>query len=309
MSEIDRMSMCSACAMLAPEPTDTEHLKFVPYFREAKELDQFSFDNTNERHEINPQDVLAEYEFEDRAKCSILPRLHDHWHGWVVRTRCGKVLKLGSNCGPQHIADFSRIKAYSRDSRSQYAFVSQTRKNLQEIREKLVEAATWQERIWDFRRRLNDRMPMLAQGLTRQFLDKRLAAEQRALGIEMWDLSRRDVRPDLRVLATLDALSAAWSEEAPPGRTEQGEIRKQVRGLLDRVNEALAWARSARVLLTQERFADACRIYDSEYRTRETPVGGRQEVFERVRQRYDVDAKGVVEIGTDNRVTVEWVRT
>lgn len=60
------------------------------------------------RHAVDIADLLGEYSMKDRQECSYFG--HPHNNGLLIFSRCGKLLKIGSDCGSKYVIGYKRLR-------------------------------------------------------------------------------------------------------------------------------------------------------------------------------------------------------
>lgn len=314
MAEVDRYPPCPECeALPAASDTEAEHFEAFLYVRDPKELARFEIVSTSERHRLSVDDVLAEYSLPENTPCSMLPRGHPHREGYVVRTQCGRTIKLGKVCGRQMIDRFREVERQARKARAYQEFVPKTTERLRSLRTLYDGAAAEQARLWAFREYLGTEARALSQELQNAYRVRLDALEaERIPGIELWDWEQPDVTRCATELRRLELDARGWETERP-GVTQQRAVLDRIRGVEERVQESIAWARTASIHATREGMTTACRVLDSEWK--ETHVssfdpivgratGRRAEVFRRTRDRFRVTSTGLDVL--DRPVPIAW---
>jgi hypothetical protein len=310
MAEVDSYPICPTCEDVgAADDPAVEYFDEFAYLRSPAELDRFPIVATEERHRISVTDVLAEYDMPETMRCSMLPRSHPHRHGWVVRTRCGMVVKFGSECGENMVDGIERVKFYAKNARQFQSYVTTAPGRVRDLSERYAEATELERRVQAFRDRLRDVGGPFYQELLNTYAPQGSlgdsARSSGSAGAAMWDFGRPYVtRLGPRVRSLRDA-AKDW-DKTRPGLTRWREIFGEIKDLDDAIADFLLWARRAAQHMTREGMAEACRVIDSEWQDRAVeafdPRSGRtvqrrEQVFVRTRERFRVVDGGVEVFG------------
>lgn len=313
MSINERLPMCSRCEGIpSADEGAEEHFEQVPYLDAREAVERYITVPTDTRHRVHLSAVKAEYQLPDPIDCSI-QGAHRHNHGYVVETRCGMLLRLGSNCSSKLIDGFSRLERRTAQSREYHRFLDAMRTQLRELRQRFGDAVENERRFWAFRQYLTRESPELVARFKRHWNER---ASKRVVeqipGIELWDFERVEVSRQGPMLREMELISESWGG-APPPWSEQQRFRDQVRAVRERVEDFTGWARRAGVLLTRAGMEHGCEVLDSRMRTESTTVFDRQlgrevvrqeEVFRRVHDRFRTTDEGILD---DTRlIRVAW---
>lgn len=307
MSEAERYKPCPECESLsASNDAEIEHYEGFAYLRDPAELERFQLVSTDLRHRIAVNDVLAEYSMPLDIQCSMLPRGHRHRDGYIVRTRCGVVLKLGSQCGRHLIDNFVQVERTAKRAREYTTFVPTMQERLRVLRARYGEAVAYQKRLWAFREFLGAEAQVMAQEFENAYRVRNDAGEAAKIpGIELWNWEMPPIDRFGSRLRSLEFELDGWREK-PPGITEQKEIRKRLAAIEDGVTDFLQWARVAALLVSREGMERACVVLDSSWEDTHTTafdgragrmVGRTVSSFRRTRDRFHVTEDGLQVLG------------
>lgn len=104
----DNFVNCAECAEL---PSSDKQLEIVPprTFDPAEVRRIETTEREQVRHAVDAVDVILTYKVPFDIACSY-PGAHPHQNGLVARTRCGKVVRIGSMCGASAVHGWDEIK-------------------------------------------------------------------------------------------------------------------------------------------------------------------------------------------------------
>lgn len=247
---------CPDCAAAAPHErprsaTDEDDAKIV----HEHELDERWRDRVMDqgvRHSMSTEDVLAQYELPKEIACSILGQ-HRHKAGLVVRSKCGRVLFLGSTCGRQHVVGFSdaeKLLEERRFKRGARAALSGATEHALAMRQQIDRC----RHFFDLKRRLADDFEALVKD----------ANERARLGAPGREVAVRNDRgePDVGHLRGLEFWSGSFSigslekarselaalghhDFSTEGKAKLRKASKRLSELLDESRSAERWVESA----------------------------------------------------------------
>lgn len=306
---------CEACeALPAIEEYIREHFGKIPDLTSPQDLDNLRPSTTDRRHQISVDDLLATYHFRETVQCS-MPQRHPHENGYVVRTRCGTILALGSTCGRKLIDGFARVESHVANAHEYHRFADDMRRVVGDLRSLYEEARERQGGLNNFRRFLQAESPMLVSAFKRMFAERlKLSSEEIPPGVELWDFEIPEVERFKSDVERWGAALGRWAG-SPPALAEQKRIRKEAKDITERVRAIRDWALLASRFVTRNGITTAIEIYDSDWAIvqvdafdvhKHETVERRERRFKRVRETFRVTNDGIVDLSTGRVISMVW---
>lgn len=302
---------CPNCAALPPDSSaPREDYRDVQHLTTSRALEPFEIGVTDVRHVIEENDLLAVYEIHeaDVVLCSN-PQRHRHWEGVVVRTRCGRTICMGKECGVQLIENFARIDEVKRRAREYNSFLSFAKGELTALGERRDAALKRCRALIDFRTLIEGELGWFIEGVQRR---RKLVFP----GVELFDGRRNEIERNLGDLRDLEWALPAWERKLPP-LSEQRAIRQRLKVLGERLDDFEGWARVAARVTTRAGFDEALEALDSDDELVDVEEFNRDtgEVVTRKRGRRrrmrvsaEVTDDGIVDRASGRTVPVVWTR-
>lgn len=291
-------SVCEKCqSSYVPNAPPAEEFDELLRIESPEHLATFMPSMTSVTHLMNVDEVVGEYWFDTRVKCSFDG--HRHQRGYLVRTRCGLVLQLGGTCANQTIANFRLVKQRLDDRREYLAFLNTEREESVRLRSQFGRIEQTSKNLC---------------ALWEAMKGVRELREEASLEFSLWRTGNADgvenVRTDLnQLLGWLDC----WTGPPPlSAQRRYGKQRKAMQARVATLGEIVA--NPARLLsrLGMQRFIDALESEEQQVLvTRFDPMLGHEvNRYEfravRVRYRWDATSDGILDRSTGLVVRFAW---
>jgi hypothetical protein len=291
-------SVCKTCeASYVADAAPAEDFERLAHIESPEQLAEFRPTTTDVTHLMNVDEVIGEYGFREKVKCSFDE--HRHQVGYLVRTRCGLVLQLGGTCAGKTIANFRLVKARLDDRRAYWRFLDVEREESSRMREQFERISATETYLGDLWDALNG-----ARALRREA----------SLEFSLWRTGNadrlRDVGPDLRqLLGWLDQ----WRNPPPLG--EQRRYTKQRKAMQARLDALANLVAKPAQLLSRtgmQRFILGLESEETQVRVeRFDPLRGHEVVrYEvrsvRVSHRWDTTDSGIVDHASGRVLPFAW---